>query len=141
MEKDNKGGLGSMIICLIGLLVAVVLLLSSCSRNIYIPVESVRTEYKDKILRDSIHLHDSVWVKMQGDTIWLEKYKTLYKEKIVKDSVLLVDTIRVPYPVIEYKEVNKLTSFQTVRVWLDNVFMLLIGLGLIVLVLKWKRLF
>lgn len=139
--NNHKEGLGSMIICLIGLLVAVVLLLSSCSRNIYIPVESVRTEYKDKILRDSIHLHDSIWVKMQGDTIWLEKYKTLYKEKIVKDSVLLVDTIRVPYPVIEYKEVNKLTSFQTVRVWLGNIFMLLIGLGLIVLVLKWKRLF
>lgn len=91
-----------------------VLLLISCKTNtIYVPVESVRTEYKHKWHRDSIYIHDSVFMKIQGDTVWLEKYKYLYRDKLIKDSVIVTDTIQVAYPVkgdTEY--INRLHGWQ-----------------------------
>lgn len=44
--------------------VASLLLLSSCTLTKYVPVETVRTEtrYKDRLVRDSIHVADSVRV-------------------------------------------------------------------------------
>lgn len=81
-------------------ILSLVLVLISCrAKTVYIPVESVRTEYRDKWLRDSVHLYDSVMVKMQGDTVWLEKYKYLYRDKLVRDSIFVTDTIQVAYPV------------------------------------------
>lgn len=93
-------------------------ILASCkAKTVYVPVESVRVEYRDKLLRDSIHLYDSVLVKMKGDTVWLEKYKYLYRDKVVRDSVFKTDSIAVPYPVVEVQEVNRLTSFQSFQIW------------------------
>ncbi|MCC8199024.1 MAG: hypothetical protein LIP06_10745 [Tannerellaceae bacterium] len=87
-------------------------LLMSCSKTIYVPVESVRTEYRDVYTRDSIVVRDSVYMKVGGDTVWIEKYKTLYKERLVRDSVFLNDTIRVPYPVDKIVYQNKLKWYQ-----------------------------
>ena len=86
----------------------------------------IKTEYKDRIQRDSIHLYDSVLVKMKGDTVWLEKYKYLYRDKFVRDSIFKTDSIQVPYPVEVEKEVNRLTSFQSFQVWCGRILLLLI---------------
>lgn len=78
----------------------------SCTRTIYVPLESVKTEYRDNYFRDSIHVQDSIYFAVQGDTIRIEKYKTLYRDRIVKDSVILTDSISVPVPVpgpVEYR--------------------------------------
>lgn len=60
-------------------------LLNSC-RTQYIPVETVKTEFRtrDSIRYDSIYHHDSVFVRMTGDTVYLYKYKYLYKYPIVR---------------------------------------------------------
>lgn len=83
-----------------------------------LPVESTKIEYRDKIQRDSIHLYDSVLIRMKGDTVWLEKYKYMYRDKIIRDSIFKIDSIAVPYPVTEYIEVNKLTWYQNILLWL-----------------------
>ena len=86
---------------------------SSCKTPQYIPVETVKTEYRDKIVRDSVFRYDSVFVKDQGDTIFLERYRYLYRDKIIRDSIFKIDTIRVPYPVEVIKQVKApLTSWQ-----------------------------
>ncbi|MDR0682767.1 MAG: hypothetical protein LBG15_13125 [Dysgonamonadaceae bacterium] len=46
--------------------------LVACNKTVYFPVESTRTEYRDNYLRDSIYLHDSVFIKVKGDTVWME---------------------------------------------------------------------
>ncbi len=75
-------------------------ILTGCKTNtVYIPVESIRTEYKDKLLHDSVFLQDSILIKMKGDTVWMEKYRYLYRDKLVRDSILVTDSIQVPYPV------------------------------------------
>lgn len=89
------------------LLSAIVLILfvAACgTRTVYVPVPSVKTEYRDVLLRDSVYRHDSVWVRMANDTVWMEKYKTIYKNRILRDSVLVTDSIRVPYPVVQVDE-------------------------------------
>lgn len=102
---------------IMALVTAIILLITGCNKTIYVPVESVRTEYKDRLLKDSVHLYDSIFVKIANDTVWLEKYKYTYRDKIVRDSIFINDTIRIPYPVIEYKEVNKLKNWQNFLIW------------------------
>lgn len=82
--------------------------------TVYIPVENTRIEYKDKLLRDLIYLHDSIFTTIRNDTIYLYKYKTLYRDRIIRDSILKNDTIRQPYPVIETKIENRLNFWQRI---------------------------
>lgn len=86
---------------------AVILLLfifiSGCRSIQYVPVETVKIEYRDRLKIDSIIKYDSVYFDryMKGDTAFIikEKYKYLDKIKIVRDSVFRTDSISVPYPV------------------------------------------
>ena len=75
----------------------------SCKGIQYIPVESIKTEYqyRDRLRRDSIYVHDSIFMFMKGDTIFRDRWHTVYKNNIVYDTayVNIVDTIHVPYPI------------------------------------------
>lgn len=75
---------------------------TSC-RTQYVPVETVRTEYKtrDSIRFDSIYNQDSIYVLVKGDTIYQYKYKYLYKYQYLNktDTVIKIDSVQVPYPV------------------------------------------
>lgn len=113
-----------------------ILIITGCNRTIYVPVESVRSEFIDKLKSDSIYLHDSVFIRMKGDTIWYEKYRYKYKDRIVADSIFSNDTIRIPYPVLEIKEVNRLNSFQSFQIWCGRILMIIL-LGW--LVIKYYR--
>ena len=81
---------------------------ASC-RTQYVPVETVRTEYKtrDSIRIDSIYQQDSVYVLVKGDTIYQYKYKYLYKYQYLSktDTIMKTDSVQVPYPV--EKELNR----------------------------------
>ena len=116
----------------------------SCKSVQYVPVESVKTEYRDKIVRDSIYRYDSVFVKEKGDTLIMERYRYLYRDKFIRDSVFINDTIRVPYPVEVIKQVKKpLTGWQNFQVWCGRFALVAVLFLLIffVLRLKTKRLF
>lgn len=81
------------------------LLFAACgTKTVYVPVQTVKTEYRDVMLRDSIYRYDSVLVRMANDTVWLEKYKTIYKNRILRDSVFVADSVQVPYPVLQVEE-------------------------------------
>ena len=104
-----------------------IVFLYGCKTNtVFVPVESIKVEYRDKVLRDSIHLYDSVLIRMKGDTVWLEKFRYLYRDKLVRDSIFKVDSISVPYPVVEYQEVNRLSSFQSFQIWCGRILLLFI---------------
>lgn len=86
------------------LLVAV--LLTGCKvteRVEYVPVETIKTEYKDRLVEtyDSIHVHDSVFVAVRGDTVYKYKQQIVYKDKTVHDTAYIQrrDSVPVPYPV------------------------------------------
>lgn len=83
--------------------------ISGCRSIQYVPVETVRIEYRDRFKIDSIIKYDSVYFDryMKGDTAFIikEKYKYLDKIKIVHDSVFKTDSI--PVTVIIEKQLSK----------------------------------
>ena len=90
----------------------------SC-RTQYIPVESVRTEYKtrDSTRYDSIYQRDSIYTLIKGDTVYLYTYKYLYRYLTTNrtDTILKNDSIRVPYPVEK-----KLNRWQSIKMELGG---------------------
>lgn len=95
-------------------LLAVTMSLLSCRSVKYVPVETVKTEYKtrDSIRYDSIYQRDSVFLYQKGDTVY--QYKYLYKYRYLTlrqtDTVAITDSVRVPYPVEK-----ALTRWQVVK--------------------------
>lgn len=104
-------------------------LLAGCTKTVYIPVESVRTEYQDRYLRDSVYVHDSTYIREKGDSVLIDRWHTLYREVLKVDSFLRTDSIQVPYPVDKIVEVNKLYWFQKMLIW--------IGVGAIMALMLW----
>lgn len=85
------------------LIFALALMLSACTSTRYVPVESVRTEYRDreieKLVSDTVRDTRIVWVK--GDTIREIRNREHLRLVSVHDTCFVehTDTIRVPYPV------------------------------------------
>jgi len=103
-----KGNIKSntITIVVLGALLYLFLFTGCKSNTVYVPVESVRTEYRDRLLRDSVHLYDSVYIKEKGDSVILEKYKYIYRDRLRTDTILKTDSIAVPYAVTETREVK-----------------------------------
>lgn len=116
MKKNSLFAVVAVLLCLC----------SSCSTTKYIPVESIKTEYRDKVVRDSVFKYDSIFVKQTADTVFFERYRCLYKDKIIRDSVFIQDTIRVPYPVEVIKEVKApLSGWQNFQLWSGRIALVL----------------
>ena len=97
--------------------IIILLMLAICfvsCRTQYIPVESVRTEYKtrDSTRYDSIYQRDSIYTLIKGDTVYLYRYKYLYRYLTTNrtDTILKNDSIRVPYSV--EKKLNRWQSLK-----------------------------
>lgn len=88
-----------------------ILLMSGCKSVKYIPVKTTetRTEYVDRFKTDSVHVRDSVFVMMQGDTVYRDRWHNEYREVYIRDTIHVSerDTIREPYPVEIVKEKYK----------------------------------
>ncbi len=115
-------------------------LLGCKSRIQYVPVESVRTEYKDRLQRDSIYVQDSVYIRDKGDTVFVDRWRYVYRDKQVTDTLLVNDTIRVPYPIEK-----QLTRWQQTKMdvggWAIGVLsgVVILGVGYVVRWLIRKR--
>ena len=102
--------------------IIILLILAICfvsCRTQYIPVESVRTEYKtrDSIRFDSIYQRDSVYTLVKGDTVYQYRYKYLYRYLTTNrtDTILKHDSIPIPYPVEK-----QLSRWQTIKMELGG---------------------
>lgn len=77
--------------------------LSGCTPTRYVPVETVRTEYKDRVRE--VHTTDSVtdtrFVFVKGDTVVDYRDRVKWRDRFVHDTCVVVktDTVSVPYPV------------------------------------------
>lgn len=100
------------------MLLALAICFVSC-RTQYVPVETVRTEYKtrDSIRFDSIYQRDSIYILVKGDTIYQYKYKYLYRYLTTNrtDTILKTDSIQTPYPVEK-----QLSRWQSIKIELGG---------------------
>ena len=113
------------IIILIPLL-AILSVFAGCkTKTVFIPVEKVKIEYRDRLRIDSVYNRDTIQIYKKNDTMYYEKIKWRERFKIDTVSVVKVDSI--PYKVEVVKEVNKLTKWQKIRLNALNILVLIIA--------------
>lgn len=127
--------------------VALCILLGGCTTTKYVTVPEYHTDTLrvSRNIRDSIYVHDSIWVSEQqrGDTILLTitKWLTKYVERLSHDTIYQskTDSVPAPYPV-EKKVPAKLTWWQQTRMHVGGVVLALLAIWLAVkLVNLWRK--
>lgn len=100
-------------VILLAILSLIALLLCSCSTTKVVPVEveRVRVEYQDRLRyeRDSVYLHDSIYIVQRGDTVFRDRWKTKIKEVVRIDTAYIEKRDSISYPVVV--QVEKPPSF------------------------------
>lgn len=120
------------------ILLMLAICLTSCRSIKYVPVETVKTEYKtrDSIRFDSIYEHDSIFLFVKGDTVYKEKYRYKYRYLTINktDTVMLTDSVQIPYPVEK-----QLTRWQQMKIELGGWAFGMAIISLIVLIIRFVK--
>lgn len=108
MDKETKQNIekaawGMLLALSVTALILMCLVATGCTRTIYKPVETVRTE-KDVVTRwltDTVIQNDTRFIFVKGDTVidWRDRWRERIKE--VHDTLYIerTDTVRVPVSV------------------------------------------
>lgn len=78
-----------------------------------VPVETVRTEYQNVYIHDSIYQNDSIFIFMKGDTVFQTNTKYKYIKQQVHDTLIQRDTI----PQIINTETTKIVEKKVPQWW------------------------
>ena len=151
MNEDDKkllvtgGCLSHVIAWIVGFLLAV-WLLGSCTTTEYVTVPELHTDtlMVTQHSRDSIYVHDSVWVSEQqrGDTILLTttKWLTKYIERLRHDTIYQskTDSVPQPYPV-EVKVPADLSWWQQLRLHVGDIALAVLGILTLLAIARWRK--
>lgn len=112
------------------------LLLCGC-RTEYVPVESVRYDSVmiEKLMRDSVFVRDSVYLKEKGDTVFKYKDRFVYVYKTRVDTFFAekIREIEIPVPVE-----RKLTWWERVKLnYAEWVIAVLVAVALVYALRQW----
>ncbi len=114
---------------------------TGCTTTKYVQVPEYHTDtlIQTKVLKDSVWLHDSTFIREKGDTVLIERWHTEFLKKEVHDTVYIskTDSVPAPYPVEVTKEVPaELTWWQQTRLYLANILLILAALAAVIYVGK-----
>lgn len=98
-----------------------------CITTKYVPIESVRTEYINKVEKDTVIINNDRLIKEKGDTIYIVNTKYVYKTKNKIDTILRIDTIPIIQEVEVIKEVNRIKDWQMILMLLGGGMVAVIG--------------
>ena len=89
-------------------LILLFLLLFCGCRTEYVPIESVRYDSVmiEKLMRDSVYVRDSVYMKEKGDTIYKYKDRLVYVYKNRVDTFFAEKIREVEVPVLVERKLN-----------------------------------
>ena len=111
-----------------------------------VPITNTKIEYRDRLLYDSIYVHDSIFTLIKGDTVYIYKNKETNHLINKVDTFIKTDTIKVPITITktvtktetQVKEVNKLYWWQRGLICLGLTVLIF---GVISIIRKTKKLF
>jgi len=124
------------------LFVVCVTLMSCGSQQIIVPNDTItQTQTKTKIIkRDSIYLHDSIYIReyVQGDTVFRDKLVEHYKDRWLSriDTLMRCDTIRVTKTQTITEKVKYVPGFYK---WCTAILILLVIGKIIMIVIKYLK--
>lgn len=98
-----------------------------CTTTKYVPIENIRTEYINKVEKDTVVINNDRLIKEKGDTVYIVNTKYVYKTKNKIDTILRIDTIPIIQEVEVIKEVNRLKNWQVVLMVLGGGMVAVIG--------------
>ena len=98
-----------------------------CTTTKYVPIESVRTEYINKVEKDTVIINNDRLIKEKGDTVYIVNTKYVYKTKNKIDTILRIDTIPIIQEVEVIKEVNRIKDWQMILMLLGGGMVAVIG--------------
>lgn len=105
-------------------IIAICLLLQACKSVQYVPVETVKTEYVDRVkqVHDTMHTIEKETTYINGDTVLITKYIDRIKVLHKTDTCIIekTDTVQVPYPVE-----RKLSKWEQVKNRLGGIALML----------------
>lgn len=118
-------------------LVAIAICCVSCKTK-YVTVPEYHKEYITKLrvdsFRDSIYHHDSIMIRMQGDTVYADRYHTVYRDRLRDrlriDTLLRTDSVRVPYPVE-----RELSKWERVKMDAGKIGLGIIAIGMLYIII------
>ena len=127
----------------ITILCALTTLCSSCTTTKYVPVIEHHTDtlIQTKVQKDSVFMHDSVEVRIAGDTVTIDRWHTKYISKEVHDTIYQskTDSVPAPYPVEVIKEVPaELTMWQRLKMKVGGAAIILLLLAFAIWVWRTK---
>jgi hypothetical protein len=108
---------------------------TGCTTTKYVTVPEYHTDtlIQTKVLKDSVLLHDSTFIREKGDTVMIERWHTQYKWRELHDTTYVAKTDSIPYPVEVTKEVPaELTWWQQTRLHLANILLMALALCAVV---------
>lgn len=80
---------------------------NSCTTTRIVPIVESHHSKHSNFKTDSVHIIDSIFIYINGDTIHEIHWRDRWRDRIIQDTVWLADTI----PQIEVVEVEKNISF------------------------------
>ena len=83
-----------------------VLAMTAC-KSVQTATNSTTNHINAQTQRDSIYLHDSIFVRIRADTVYLEKWHTRWREK----EITRTDTVQIENIKVETKEVRYIPRF------------------------------
>ena len=94
----------------------------ACRSGSAVERESVsRSGFIERVVCDSVVVHDSIYVREKADTVYVTRYRTCYRERLSRDTIFCSDTI--------YKERRVTVPAKrnySYRWWLFVLFLLLL---------------
>lgn len=100
-----------------GICFSIILLFSCRSHDVTVNGHVSSRNVVERVVSDSVVLHDSIYIRERSDTVFFTKYRTMYKEVMRHDTVVRCDTLLVERVVtVEEKQRKSIAWWQGLSV-------------------------
>lgn len=126
---------GMLSLLLYVIILLITFALTGCKGKEYITVEKCKTDtvYQNKVMKDSVYLHDSTYLYVNGDSVFRDRWHTRIVYRNITDTVYHTKIVKElqPYPVT----VKEKLTFRDITQYIVVVILL----ALVVYVLLWEK--
>lgn len=111
------------------------ILVNSCNTTKVVPVREAHHSEHITTDKDSVHIVDSIFVYINGDTIRETRWRDQWRDRLIRDTVWLADTIPKVETVIVEKKLGVIDSIK-LKTW--NIIAAILFFIFIVFIIKSK---